>query len=94
MFVEELLPKARERLVTIADDALLIEAATLLQAEIELVIVCNSEGLLLGVITKTDIVKQISQCQGASCMAKAAAVMTRDVLLCEARDLLPELGHE
>lgn len=91
MFVEELLPEARERLVTIADDALLIEAAKLLQQETELVIVCNSEGVLIGVITKTDIVKQISHCQGASCMAQAAAVMTRDVLLCEARDLLHDV---
>jgi len=91
MFVEELLTKARERLVTIADDALLIEAAKLLQAEAELVIVCNSEGVLIGVITKTDIVKQISRCQGASCMAQAAAAMTRDVLLCEGRDLLHDV---
>lgn len=91
MFVEELLPEARERLVTIADDALLIEAARLLQAETELVIVCNSGGVLIGVITKTDVVKQISHCQGAGCMAQAAAVMTRDVLLCEARDLLHDV---
>jgi CBS domain-containing protein len=53
MFVDELLAKARERLVTITDDALLIEAARLLQARTELVIVCNSEGVLAGVITKT-----------------------------------------
>jgi len=91
MFVEQLLPEARERLVTIADDALLIEAAKLLRARTELVIVCNSEGILAGVITKTDIVKQISQCQGASCMVQAAAVMTRDVLLCEAKNMLHDV---
>jgi CBS domain-containing protein len=91
MFVEELLAKARERLVTIGDDALLIEAAKLLQAKTELVIVCNSEGFLIGVITKTDIVKQISHCQGASCMPQASAVMTRDILYCEAKDLLQDV---
>lgn len=91
MFVEELLPKARERLVTITDDALLIEAAKQLQAETELVIVCNSEGVLVGVITKTDIVKQISECQGASGIAQAAPVMTRDVLLCQANDMLDDV---
>ena len=42
MFVEELLPEARERLVTITDDASLIEVAKLLQEGAELVIVCNS----------------------------------------------------
>jgi len=91
MFVEELLPKARERLVTMADNGLLIEAAKLLEGRTELVIVCNSEGLLAGVITKTDVVKQISHCQGASCMAQAAAVMTRDVLHCETRDALADV---
>ena len=91
MFVDELLAKARERLVTITDDALLIEAARLLQAKTELVIVCNSEGVLAGVITKTDIVKQISDCGGASCVVKASAVMTRDVLHCEAKDLLHDV---
>jgi predicted transcriptional regulator len=91
MFVEELLPKARGRLVTMTDDALLIEAAKLLQGRTELVMVCNSGGLLAGVITKTDVVKQISHCQGASCMVQAAAVMTRDVLHCEARDLLADI---
>ena len=91
MFVEELLAKARERLVTMSDNALLIEAAKLLQAKAELVIVCNSEGVLIGVITKTDIVKQISQCHGASCVVKASEVMTRDVLHCDAMDVLHDV---
>jgi hypothetical protein len=39
IIVEQLLPKARERLVTVTDDARLIEAAKLLQAAVELVIV-------------------------------------------------------
>jgi CBS domain-containing protein len=91
MFVEGLLPKARERLVTIADDVPLIEAAQLLQTGTDLVIVCDSAGLLAGVITKTDIVAQISQCQGASCIMAAALVMTRDVVLCESKDLLRDV---
>lgn len=91
MFVEQLLPKARERLVTISDDAPLIEAATLLRPGTELVIACSAAGLLSGVITKTDIVSQISHCQGASCITAAAAVMTGDVLLCRSADLLSDV---
>jgi signal-transduction protein with cAMP-binding, CBS, and nucleotidyltransferase domain len=91
MFVEGLLPKARERLVTIANDVPLIEAAKLLQTGTDLVIVCDSAGLLAGVITKTDIVAQISQCQGASCIMATALVMTRDVVLCESKDLLRDV---
>jgi CBS domain-containing protein len=91
MFIEGMLPKARERLVTIADDVPLIQAAKLLQAGSELVIVCDSAGVLVGVVTNTDIVAQISRCQGASCVTEAESVMTRDVLLCEANDLLQDV---
>ena len=83
MFVERMLPTARNRLVTIRDDAPLIEAATLLRdLDSDLVVVCNSDELLAGVITKTDIVRQISHCDGAGCMTAASAVMTRTVILC------------
>ena len=91
LVVEQLLSKARERLVTIAKDAPLIEAATLLRPGIELVIVCDEAGLLAGVITKTDIVNQISHCQGASCVTAAAIVMTSDVLLCRPADSLNDV---
>lgn len=62
MFVETVLHKAHERLVTIPDDASLVQAAALLRARTDLVIVCGSTGLLAGVITKTDIVSQLSRC--------------------------------
>jgi CBS domain-containing protein len=91
MFIEKMLPKARQRLVTIADDAPLMQAAKLLQPGTELVIVCDSAGLLAGVITKTDIVAQISHCQGASCITAASAVMTREVLICGPKDLLRDV---
>lgn len=91
MFVEQLLLKARERLVTISDDAPLIEAATLLRPGTELVIVCSTAGLLSGVITKTDIVSQISHCQGASCITAAAVMMTSEVLICRPTDSLGDV---
>ncbi len=91
MFVERLLTPARERLVTIADDAPMIEAAKLLRAGNDLVVVCDSAGLLAGVITKTDVVGQISRCQGASCMTAASLVMTRNILVCRAGDWLRDV---
>ena len=89
--VEELMSKARERLVTVADSASLIEAAKLLQAGTDLVIVCDAAGRLVGIITKTDIVAQISHCHGAICTTATSLVMTRDVLLCESKDLLRDV---
>jgi predicted transcriptional regulator len=91
MFVESLLPTARERLATIQDDAPLIDAARLLGSGIDMLVVCSAAGLLRGVITKTDVVAQISQCQGAGCVASSSVAMTQDVMLCRPGDLLEDL---
>ena len=91
LVVDQLLSKARERLVTIAKNAPLIEAAKLLRPGIELVIVCDAAGLLAGVITKTDIVNQISHCQESICVTTAAIVMTTEVLLCHPADTLSDV---
>lgn len=91
MFVERLLPTAREKLVTIADDAPLMEAANLLHKGTDLVIVCDSTGLVAGVITKTDVVGQMSRCQGTSRMMAASLTMTRDVVICRPDELLQEV---
>ena len=91
MYVERLLPAARERLVTIADDAPLTEAANFLRKGADLVIVCGSTGLVTGVITKTDVVGQMRQCQGASCTMAASLAMTCDVVVCRPGELLQDV---
>lgn len=92
MIVERILPATRERLVTIGDNAPLIAAAALLRdSNGDIVIVRNSDGLLAGVITKTDIVRRISHCQGAACMTAASAVMTQTVVYCRPGDLLRDV---
>lgn len=88
VLVEQLLPAARARLVTITDDAPLIEAAKLLRAGTDLVVVCSSGGVVTGVITKTDVVGRISDCQGGACLTAASLVMTRSPVRCGPRDLL------
>jgi len=60
MLIEGLLQTGSERLVTIRDDARLIEVAKLLSAQTDLVVVCDADRLLRGVVTKTDVVRQIS----------------------------------
>jgi CBS domain-containing protein len=89
MLVERVLSMARERLITISADALLRDAAKLLcDTQVSLVVVCNSDGAMVGVITKTDIIGQISHCQGCACTTATAAVMTQDVTYCHPSDLL------
>jgi CBS domain-containing protein len=92
MFVERMLPVARERLVTIRDDALLTNAARLLDGRhINLVVACDSGGAMVGVVTKTDVVRQMGHCQGSSCTATVATVMTKDVTYCRLGDLLHDV---
>lgn len=92
MIVAGILPAARERLITISADAPLIAAATLLRdLDKDIVVVRDSADVLAGVITKTDIVRQISHCQGASCTAAASAVMTQAVVYCRPDNLLHEI---
>jgi len=91
MFVEPLLPVARGRLVTVADDAPLIEAARLLGPGRDLVAALAPGGALAGVITKTDVVARIAGCDGGGCRLAAGLAMTRDVLSCHAGDGLRTL---
>ena len=91
MYMERLLPAAREKLFTIADDAPLTEAANFLREGTDLVIVCGSAGLVAGVITKTDVVGQMSRCQGASCTMAVSLAMTRDVVACRPSELLQDV---
>jgi CBS domain-containing protein len=92
MIVEGLLASARQRLITVSDHAPLIAAATLLRdRDADLVVVCDAGGVLAGVITKTDIVRQISHCQGSGCMVAASAVMTQAVIYCRPDNLLHEI---
>ena len=91
MLVERLLSGARERLVTVTSDAPLIEAARLLRVGTDIVVVCDPAGTLAGVITKTDVVAQISHCHGASCITPVSLVMTRSVVVCRPGDWLNEV---
>lgn len=91
VLVQTLLPEARKRLVTVAHDAPLIEAAKHLRAANDLVVVCDPAGLLAGVITKTDVVHQISRCQGAARVTAASLVMMREVVTCRPGDWLHDV---
>lgn len=91
MLVSATLPTARKRLITLAVEAPVIEAAKLLSSpDTHLVVVCNRAGVMAGVLTKADIVKQISHCTGCSCTEGVAAIMTRDVVKCRPEDPLRE----
>lgn len=92
MLVNQIMAEARKRLKTIGTEALLTEAARALSTKhVELVVVCNSDGKVAGVITKADVVRRITHCQGAACRATAAATMTQEVVSCSPDDRLTDV---
>lgn len=92
LLVEHILPAARSRLATAGDGTSLLQAATLLGApHVSLIVVCNNAGKAVGVLSKADIVRQISHCEGRSCTAAVANVMTRDIVKCAPHDWLNDV---
>lgn len=90
--VDSILQVAQERLATVGDDALLIDAARLLNGpQFNLVVVCDASGKAVGVITKTDVVSRISYCTGCCCSMPATQVMTTDIVSCRPSDLLSDV---
>ena len=81
---------SRLRVVTV--DTLLLEVARLLSStQISLVVVCDQAGVMVGVVTKTNLVRQIGHCEGITCTGTAAEIMTREVSFCRATDSLSDV---
>ncbi len=80
MLIEKFLPTARKRMHCIESHAKLLEAARLLERDHDMLLVCDTEGLMVGVLTKTDAVRQIGICTGASCTAPVIEAMTCEVM--------------
>jgi CBS domain-containing protein len=92
--IRAILPTVHRRLVTINGDAPLVDAAKLLsEMHTSLVVVCDPAGLIFGVITKADVVKQISHCQGCSCTTMVSDTMTREVVSCNVDDRVLDAWH-
>jgi CBS domain-containing protein len=92
MLAEQMLPRARERLVMISGSDLVKDAAALMaKPHTDIVVVCGSDGRIVGVLTKTDIVRQITRCTGNGCTASVDTIMTRDVASCQIGEPLHDI---
>lgn len=91
MVVKEVLAGAKARLAMVDTDALVTEAAALLSGSHDMVVVTASDGVMAGVVTKTDLVRLLSQCPVDVCMTPVSAVMTTDVTYCRPTDLLRDV---
>lgn len=92
MRVQSILPVAQQRMITVRDDASLVDAARLLSdTHRALLVVCNGDGAMVGVITKTDVVRQVAQSPGALDSKRVSAVMTQAVTSCQSDDELHDI---
>lgn len=92
MLVKRIDALTRSRLVTVSADASLVDVANLLcDTHISLVVVCDSDSAMVGVITKTNIVQQIGLSYASIGTTLASDVMTRNVTSCRPSDSLPDV---
>jgi CBS domain-containing protein len=86
-----MLTRAGERLAVLETGAAVREAADLMgKPHTDLVVVCDQGGMV-GVVTKTDIVGQISRCLGSACEARVDSIMTQNVVYCRANEFLQDV---
>lgn len=91
MLIEAVMPKARERLAAVSSGAPIRDVADLMsKPHTDLVVISNAAGVMIGVLTKTDLVRYIPQCCDGG-MASVDTIMTRDVISCQPSDILREV---
>jgi CBS domain-containing protein len=85
MIIAELSLSTSPRLAAIAATATVKTAANALSTlDLGMLVVCNDGGAVIGVVSKSDLVRHMAR-DGAA-LAGITAVMTRDVVTCSMRD--------
>jgi CBS domain-containing protein len=81
--VRHILDDARKRLAVLSRDSLVSEAAEILaNPQMPLVVVCDSEGIAVGVVSRGDIVRVLARAKGDAHKMTTSATMTTAVLSC------------
>jgi CBS domain-containing protein len=67
----------------LSEKALVPDAAQILaNANTPLVVVCDKEGIAVGVVSRTDIIKLLASAGTAACDMNAGAIMTKRIVSC------------
>ncbi len=87
--VLHILDDARRRLATLDRGSSLCDASAILSnANTPLAVVCDGDGVALGVVSRMDLVKAFSRANGDASRARAEDFMTREFVYCREEQAL------
>ena len=87
--VQHILEDARKRLAVLDRQAVVSEAAAILaNPDTPLVVVCDREGVAVGVVSKSNIIRVLAVAKEAAVKMSAGDVMTHPVLSCHVSQTL------
>jgi CBS domain-containing protein len=89
ILVKHVLADARKRLVVVNQEASIFDAATVLaNRNTPLALVCDSEGIVLGVISQSHVVNALATARADALNLNAGAIMSEPLLSCHDEDPL------
>jgi CBS domain-containing protein len=92
MLVKHILEAARKRLAVLSREASLFDAARILaNRDTPLVIVCDSDGVAVGVISSNHIISALATAGVDAVCFNASAIMTEPVLSCRVDENLQQI---
>lgn len=92
ILVEHILDTARKRLAILSLKSLAADAAgILMNPNTPLALVCDGEGITVGVISRTDVLKVLASTRGDALATCADAMMTRSVFSCRLHQPLQQV---
>ena len=81
--VQHILEDARRRLAVVSREALVCDAFEILaNPNTPIAVVCDSEGIVVGVVSRSDIVKVLASAKGDAHKMNTGAIMTSPVYSC------------
>jgi CBS domain-containing protein len=92
ILVKHVLEDARRRLVVLNREASIFDAATILSnRDTPLAVVCDIDGVALGVISQSHLVNALATAGADALHLNAGAIMTKPLLCCQAEDPLEQV---
>jgi CBS domain-containing protein len=92
ILVKHVLESARKRLVMLSVDASLFDAARILtNRDTPLVVVCDSDGIAVGVIASGHVLNVLATAGADACGLNAGAIMTKPLLSCHPDEYLQQV---